>query len=64
MIGRIIVALALIAGLAWASGEDYREALRDQREYCENVRTGYWPDYRGTYEQECGSGPQTVSRKL
>lgn len=33
-------------------GKDEVEVERDQ--YCRQVRDGYWPDYRGTYREECG----------
>lgn len=26
----------------------------DQREYCNNVRDGLWPDYRHSFKAECG----------
>lgn len=62
-IERIIIAATIAAGLAWASSEDWREAQRSHLEYCENVRTGYWPDYRMTYSQECTEHELEAARR-
>ena len=41
--------------LLWiiASTMDYDEAQRAEIEYCQHVRDGLWPDYKGTYDKVC-----------
>lgn len=31
----------------------YNDVLEQQRQYCQNVKDGLWPDYNHTYEKEC-----------
>ena len=38
---------------AFASESDYQEAVRSHRVYCEMVKDGVWPDYKGIYGKEC-----------
>ena len=42
-----------IASFMWASHNDYEDALRDQAEYCKNVKDKVWPDYKGVYKESC-----------
>lgn len=44
----VVAALALVAIV----GIDDPEL--EQQTYCQNVKEGVWPDYEGTYKQECG----------
>ena len=41
--------------LLWiiASTMSYDDATREQAEYCQHVRDGLWPDYKGTYDKVC-----------
>jgi hypothetical protein len=51
-----LTVLAVIVFL-WAIGiagdGDLAEAERIQAEYCANVESGGWPDYKGTYSESC-----------
>lgn len=31
----------------------YKDEVRQQLAYCENVKDGTWPDYKETYKTEC-----------
>lgn len=46
------IVCALIAAAIVYVGIDDPEL--EQRTYCQNVKEGIWPDYEGTYKQECG----------
>lgn len=48
-----IAAIVLVAGFAIAGTMGYADAQRERDMYCDLVRAGLWPDYRGTYESEC-----------
>lgn len=41
----------------WAmlSNMDYAEQQLAHDNYCENVREGVWPDFKGTYSRHCSS---------
>ena len=45
----------LVFGLVFVFGsqEDYNDEVRQQTSYCENVKSGIWPDFQGTFEKEC-----------
>ena len=48
--------LAIIIVLAiWiaASTMDYNDAAQAEVEYCQHVRDGLWPDFKGIYEEAC-----------
>lgn len=47
----ILAALVLLFGLA--GHMDYEDQQAEQARYCEMVKEGFWPDYRGTYRDEC-----------
>lgn len=51
---RIVAAvlLAVVIAIALGCGPDETEV--EQKQYCDNVRDGYWPDYNGSYKAECG----------
>ena len=52
--------LALLGLFGLAGAMDYEDQQAEQEHYCEMVREGLWPDYRGTYRAECRqpkSGP-------
>lgn len=58
--GIIIVVLVLLAGY-W----DYEDAKAAQRVYCVNVASGYWPDFKNTFHEECipEEGPRYGNNK-
>ncbi len=41
----------LCLGVAGAS--DYKDELEHQKQYCQMVSEGLWPDYQETYDSEC-----------
>lgn len=46
------VSLVIALAVLFFVGIDDPEG--EQAQYCNNVREGVWPDYEGTYKQECG----------
>lgn len=48
-----LAVVAIIAAFAIAGNGDLEEAERAQAEYCANVESGAWPDYRGVYGEVC-----------
>ena len=49
----VFVALTLFAAFGIVGGMDYEDAKTQQALYCDNVKSGVWPDYEGTYVSEC-----------
>ena len=52
----VTIAALLVAVLAiWAivSTMDYNDAQRAEIEYCQHVRDGLWPDFKGIYDTVC-----------
>ena len=51
------MAAIVTALLLWliASTMSYDDALRERAEieYCQHVRDGLWPDFKGTYDKVC-----------
>ena len=49
------LAAIVTALLIWiiASTMDYNDAQRAEIEYCQHVRDGLLPDYKGTYDKVC-----------
>jgi hypothetical protein len=50
-VGTVILIFFVIA-LGMIGRGDYEDELLEQRIYCENVRTGVWPPYKGE-EVQC-----------
>lgn len=49
----ILFVLAFL-GLAGIAGSyDFEDAILEDRAYCENVRSGIWPDYNGNVQEIC-----------
>lgn len=46
-----LVAVLLLLGLT--GHMDYEDAKAEEANYCEMVKAGHWPDYRGMYRSEC-----------
>ena len=48
------IALLVILALFGLVGQmDYDDAVDQQAQYCAMVKAGHWPDYQGTYRNEC-----------
>jgi len=49
------MAAIVTALLLWiaVSTMDYDDAQRAEVEYCQHVRDGLWPDFKGIYEEAC-----------
>lgn len=54
---RNLVTIAAFVGVFAAFGfvgaMDAEDAERQTALYCDNVKSGVWPDYEGTYVSEC-----------
>lgn len=48
-----LIAAAVVAALGIVGSMDYKDEVREQVAYCENVKAGVWPDYADTYKTEC-----------
>ena len=46
------IVTALVIWIA-VSTMDYNDAQRAEIEYCQHVRDGLWPDWKGTYKPGC-----------
>ena len=57
----VFVALTLFAAFGIVGGMDYEDAKTQQALYCDNVKSGVWPDYEGTYVSECENKPRNAS---
>jgi len=56
-----VVLLTLLGLFGLAGQMDYEDQQAEQERYCEMVKAGYWPDFNGTYRDECQqpkSGPR------
>ena len=51
---RPILAIIIVMAI-WiiASTMSYNDAQRAEIEYCQHVRDGLWPDYKGIYDKVC-----------
>ena len=58
------VALTLFTVVAIVGSMDYEDAKTQQALYCDNVKSGVWPAYEGTYVSECEKehGPKKVEK--
>jgi len=48
-----LAVLAVIVAIGIVGNMDYKDEVRQQIAYCENVKAGVWPDYDRTYKTEC-----------
>ena len=46
-------AAILLALFGLVSAMDYEDQEAERQRYCEMVKTGYWPDFKGAYLEEC-----------
>ena len=60
----IAAVLAIVAAFGIVGGMDYEDEQAQQALYCDNVKSGLWPDYEGTYVSECEKthGPKKVEK--
>ena len=60
----IAAVLAIAAAFGIVGGMDYEDEKAQQALYCDNVKSGLWPDYEGTYVSECEKthGPKKVEK--
>ena len=60
----VLIAVAVVALFGIAGHFDYEDAKQEEISYCENVKSGVWPDYEGTYVSECEKehGPKKVEK--
>ena len=58
--------LAFFAAFGLVGAMDYEDAEAQQALYCDNVKSGVWPDYEGTYVSECEKthGPKKVTKNF
>lgn len=57
----LIVAFFLLA-VGIAGTFDHENELIELDIYCQNVHTGVWPDYEGSYKDECHEGHRKTDR--
>lgn len=50
-----LLVAGIVAALGVVGNMDFKDEVREQIAYCENVKAGVWPDYNGTYKAECTS---------
>lgn len=60
------IVLALFVAFGLAGAMDYEDAVAAQALYCDNVKSGVWPDYEQTYVSECEKthGPKKVAKNF
>lgn len=49
--GMMMVTLGVLFGLAGRN--DYDDAQKETAHYCDMVRGGFWPDFKGWYQRVC-----------
>ena len=49
----IVAVLAIVAALGLVGAMDAEDAEAQAALYCDNVKSGLWPDYEGTYAKVC-----------
>ena len=47
--------IAIVAAFGYVGDGDLEEAKRAEAEYCANVKSEVWPDFRGIYAEVCDS---------
>ena len=48
-----LFAVAIVAAIGIVGNMDFKDEVREQLAYCDNVKAGVWPDYARTYKAEC-----------
>lgn len=49
----VLGCVVVVVALGVVGEQDYQEQKRQEREYCENVASGIWPDYNGNAREVC-----------
>lgn len=49
----IAFVVAAFAALCLVGSMDYADEVREQVLYCDNVAAKVWPDYEGSYKEQC-----------
>ena len=49
----VFIGMAIGLALAIAGSMDYEDAKDEEALYCNNVKSGVWPDYNGNYADVC-----------
>ncbi len=49
----IIAFIAVLYAFAWVSKTDYQEEVATVNHYCDMVRSGAWPDFDATFDEQC-----------
>lgn len=62
----IVAVLAIVAALGLVGAMDAEDAEQQAALYCDNVKSGVWPDYEGTYVSQCEAtyGPKKVAKNF
>lgn len=62
----IVAVVAIVAALGFVGAMDYEDAKAEEALYCDNVKSGIWPDYEGTYVSQCEAthGPKKVTKNF
>lgn len=60
----IVAVLAIVAAFGFVGAMDAEDAEMQAALYCDNVKSGLWPDYEGTYVSQCEAthGPKKVEK--
>ena len=49
----VLLAIVGIVLFVISQNMAYNDDMEQQRQYCQNVKDGLWPDYNHTYAKEC-----------
>ena len=49
----VLIGIAIGLALGVVGSMDYEDAKAEEALYCNNVKSGIWPDYEGTYAKVC-----------
>jgi len=53
----LIAFILLFLLFGWTGTQDEADrinTIRERRNYCKMVKSGVWPDHKGTYKRDCG----------
>lgn len=51
----LLVIFGVIVLAVIVNAMSYKDELREQVEYCANVKLGIWPDYRDSFKSDCSN---------
>jgi len=62
----IVAVLAIVAALGLVGAMDAEDAEAQAALYCDNVKSGVWPDYEEAYVSQCEAthGPKKVAKNF